>query len=139
MTGNPNTSRIAIVREEDIVLARQEGRAMAKNLGFGMVDQSRIATAISELARNIVRYADHGVVELRPLGTGTGTNQIGMEVIVSDEGPGIPDVELAMRDGYTTGNGLGMGLSGSRRLMDEFELESTTGKGTRITMRKWRP
>lgn len=126
---------VPIIREEDIVLARQEGRTLAKALGFGLVDQSRIATAISELARNIIRYADHGEVVLRSLDA---SGRVGLEIVVSDEGPGILDIAVAMRDGYTTGGGLGMGLPGTKRLMDEFTLQSAVGRGTMVTARKWR-
>jgi serine/threonine-protein kinase RsbT len=128
--------QIPIVREEDIVLARQEGRTLARGLGFGLVDQSRIATAISELARNIIRYADRGEVMMRVVDL---SGRRGLEIVVTDEGPGIADIALALRDGYTTGGGLGMGLPGTKRLMDEFALESVMGQGTTVTVRKWRP
>lgn len=133
----PDEQHIPIVREEDIVLARQEGRALAKTLGFGLVDQSRIATAISELARNVIRYAVRGEVILRPLLASDGSGRRGLEVEVADSGPGIADPEAAMRDGYTTGGGLGMGLPGAKRLMDEFSLISAPGQGTIVTIRKW--
>jgi serine/threonine-protein kinase RsbT len=133
----PDEQHIPIVREEDIVLARQEGRALAKALGFGLVDQSRIATAISELARNVIRYAVRGEVTLRPLIASDGSGRRGLEVEVTDRGPGIADPEAAMRDGYTTGSGLGMGLPGAKRLMDEFSLISAPGQGTTVTARKW--
>jgi len=103
-----------------------------------LVDQSRIATAVSELARNVVRYATDGRGEmlLRVLpATGHG---VGLEVVVRDEGPGIADVERAMRPGYSSGSGLGMGLPGARRLMDELEIDSVPGRGTSVTIRKWR-
>ena len=133
----PDEKRIPIVREEDIVLARQEGRALAKTLGFGLVDQSRIATAISELARNVVRHAGRGEVTLRPLVAPDGSGRRGLEVEVADTGPGIADPEAAMRDGFTSGGGLGMGLPGAKRLMDEFSLISAPGRGTAVTARKW--
>jgi serine/threonine-protein kinase RsbT len=133
----PDEQHIPIIREEDIVLARQEGRALAKALGFGLVDQSRIATAISELARNVIRYAVRGEVTLRSLHASDGSGRRGLEVEVADSGPGILDPEAAMRDGYTTGGGLGMGLPGAKRLMDEFSLVTGPGRGTTVTVRKW--
>ncbi len=129
--------RLPLVREEDIVMARQEGRALAKALGFGVVDQSRIATAISELARNVIRYAGTGEVALRALTSPDGSERRGLEVVVADSGPGIEDPEAAMRDGVTSGDGLGMGLPGAKRLMDEFSLDTAPGKGTKVTTRKW--
>ena len=105
-------------------------------LGFGMVDQSRIATAVSELTRNIVRYATggRGEVVIRDLSR---ENRTGVEIVVSDEGPGITDINLALRDGYTSGHGLGLGLPGTRRLVDEMEIETGPGQPTIITIRKW--
>jgi serine/threonine-protein kinase RsbT len=128
---------LPIADENDIVLARQLARETARALGFGLVDQSRIATAVSELARNVVRYASgaQGNVRLRTLSADRGT---GVEITVSDDGPGIPDVELAMQAGFTSGAGLGMGLPGTRRLMDEMEIDSAPGRGTTVTIRKWR-
>lgn len=129
------SERTLLVRSDlDIVSARVEGRDMAKALGFGTIDQARIATAISELTRNIVLYAGEGTVTLRPIERG---NKKGIEVVCEDHGPGIEDVNLVMQDGYSTSRGLGMGLPGAKRLMDEFEIESQVGKGTRVTARKW--
>lgn len=128
--------RIAIVREADIVVARQAGRALAAQLGFGATDQTLIATAISEVARNIVVYAQRGELvlrEVRELG------RVGVEVVAQDDGPGIANTELALRDGFSTGKSLGLGLPGARRLMDDFALASAPGLGTTVTMRKWRP
>ncbi|MHB1130803.1 MAG: ATP-binding protein [Chloroflexota bacterium] len=130
--------RVPIGNEGDIVLARHTARLLARELGFGLVDQSRIATAVSELARNVVRYADgaRGVMEARRVSR---TNSIeGIEVVIADEGPGIQDVELALSHGYSSGHGLGLGLPGAKRLMDEMEVDSTVGRGTRVTIRKWR-
>lgn len=107
---------------------------MARALGFGTIDQARIATAISELARNIVLYAGEGTVTLRLIQR---SGKKGIEVICEDRGPGIEDVSLVMRDGYSTSRGLGMGLPGAKRLMDEFEIESRLGQGTRVVVRKW--
>jgi serine/threonine-protein kinase RsbT len=130
--------RLAIDGEDDIVAARQRARDLARELGFGMVDQSRIATAVSELTRNVVRYATdgRGEVTIRPLADGVrGT---GIEVVVSDQGPGIADLDLVMREGFTSGSGMGMGLPGTRRLMDEMEIDSAPGRGTTVTIRRWR-
>ncbi len=131
--------RIPIAGEPDIVAARQHARSMARELGFSLVDQSRIATAVSELTRNVVRYATNGQgdVFIREL-EGSGNRPVGIEIIVQDQGPGIADVNLVLRDGYTSGGGLGLGLPGARRLMDEMQIESALGRGTTITVRKWR-
>jgi serine/threonine-protein kinase RsbT len=130
-------AHIPIAAEDDIVAARQRAREAARSLGFGMLDQSRIATAVSELTRNIVRYATdgRGAVQLRALQDGL---RVGLEIVVSDDGPGIADVELVMRDGFTSGKGMGMGLPGTRRLMDEMDVASEPGRGTTVTIRKWR-
>ena len=132
-----STERVTIASEADIVAARQMARMMAVRLGFGPVDQSRIATAVSELARNIVRYADGGAgrVEIREL---DGPQATGIEIVVEDDGPGIADTRLAMEPGYTSGRGMGLGLSGTKRLMDEMRLESRVGVGTTVTVVKWR-
>lgn len=129
---------LPITGEDDIVVARQAARDTAKRLGFGAVDQSRIATAVSELARNVVRYATNsrGQMTIQTL-TGA-SNGSGLEIVVSDQGPGIADIDLALRDGFTTGPGMGLGLSGTRRLMDDMEIDSAPGRGTTITIRKWR-
>jgi serine/threonine-protein kinase RsbT len=129
--------RIPIAGEQDIILARSRAREVAKALGFGMVDQSRIATAVSELARNVVRYATdrRGETLIRPLPTAS--PRAGIEIVVSDAGPGIANVDEALREGFTSGPGLGMGLPGARRLMDEMEIESAVGRGTIVTIRKW--
>ena len=129
-----NERRIAIRSDLDIVTARVGGRDLAKALGFGVIDQARVATAISELARNVVLYAGEGEVNLRRVQDGV---RVGIETVCVDQGPGIPDVEVALRDGYSTSNGLGMGLPGTKRLMDEFEIESVVGLGTKVTIRKW--
>jgi serine/threonine-protein kinase RsbT len=125
---------IPIAREGDVVNARQTGRALAAEIGFRGTDLTLIATAISEVARNIVVYAERGEIRVSPAHEGA---RRGIAVVAHDDGPGIPDVELAMRDGYSTGKSLGLGLSGARRLMDEFEIVSKVGVGTTITMRKW--
>lgn len=127
--------RVAIEREADIVLARQAGRQLAAQLGFSTTDQTLIATAISEVARNIVVYAVHGEIVLT---RAEDTGRVGIQVQAIDTGPGIDNKELAMRDGYSTKNSLGLGLPGARRLMDDFELVSEVGRGTTVTMRKWK-
>jgi serine/threonine-protein kinase RsbT len=130
---------IPLAHEEDIVTARQRAREISRELGFGAVDQSRIATAVSELARNVLRYARGapGDVRIRALNEPS-PERVGMEVVVHDEGPGIPDVHAALRDGYTSGGGLGLGLPGARRLMDELTIDTAKGRGTTVTIRKWR-
>jgi serine/threonine-protein kinase RsbT len=126
--------RVAIRTDADVVTARQEARTMGAALGFSSTDLTLLATAISEIARNITTYAGEGEVELRVRNE---SGRAGIEVVATDEGPGIANVELAMQDGYTTGNGLGLGLPGTRRLVDDFELQTTPGAGTRIRMVKW--
>jgi len=127
--------RVAINSDQDIVSARQKGRLMATELGFSTGDATLIATAISELARNIVSYAHHGQVTLRMV---NGLNRQGISVIATDDGPGIPDIRQALRDGFSTSGSLGLGLPGVRRLMDEFEINSQPGKGTTVAVKKWR-
>ena len=119
----------------DIVTARQKGRELAAQCGLSSTDLAVVATAISELARNIVRYAVRGEIILRAVENGT---KRGIEVVATDDGPGISDVPLAMQDGYSTSGGLGLGLPGVRRLMDEFDIVSRFGKGTTVTVKKWR-
>jgi serine/threonine-protein kinase RsbT len=130
-------ARLRIVAEEDIVSSRLRARELARQLGFGAVDQSRIATAVSELTRNVVRYAvdGQGEVAIRELDA---SGRTGIEIVVSDNGPGIRDVDQALRDGFTSGSGMGMGLPGTRRLMDEMTVDSEVGRGTVVTIRKWR-
>jgi serine/threonine-protein kinase RsbT len=130
--------RVPIRDEQGIVAARQRARETARRLGFGLVDQSRIATAVSELARNVVRYATQGQGEVLVRELPAGGRPAGIEVVVRDEGPGIADVELALREGYTSGTGLGLGLPGAKRLMDEMTIDSAPGRGTTVTVRKWR-
>jgi serine/threonine-protein kinase RsbT len=125
---------IPIVTEVDIVTARQRGRALAVQLGFPSSDQALIATAISELARNIIHYARRGQVEITVEHKGGRT---GIGVVASDQGPGIPDLQRALQDGFSTGKGLGLGLPGTKRIMDDFELVSDVGKGTRVAVKKW--
>ena len=126
--------RITIATEVDVVSARQAARRLGAEAGFGNGNLTLIATAISELARNIVAYAGWGDIALRLVGA---EGRRGIRMVAHDEGPGIPDLELAMTDGYSTGGGLGLGLPGTRRLMDEFEIASTVGEGTTVRVTKW--
>lgn len=128
--------RVPIRDERDIVAARQAGRDLARELGFTSTDQTLLATAISEVARNIVEYADQGEVAITRLRE---RGQVGLRVVASDRGPGIADLALAQRDGYSTGNSLGMGLPGAKRLVDHFEIVSVVGEGTTVTLEKWLP
>jgi serine/threonine-protein kinase RsbT len=127
--------RVAISSDQDIVGARQKGRTLAAAIGFSSADATLIATAISELARNIVSYARKGEIRLQKV---QNSARNGIVVIASDDGPGIPDLRQAMRDGFSTSGSLGLGLPGVRRLMDEFEIVSQTGRGTTVTAKKWR-
>ena len=129
-----NETQILIGGDTDIVTARQKGRDLALQAGFSGSDLALIATAISEIARNIIVYAQRGEVILS-LAEQDGKH--GIVVVARDHGPGIANIEQAMRDGYSTGNSLGLGLPGARRLMDEFEIGSEVGKGTTVTMKKW--
>jgi serine/threonine-protein kinase RsbT len=125
---------VAIRSDADIVTARQQGRALAEGHGFSGTDLTFIATAISEIARNIVTYAGVGVMTLRVSANGS---KPGITVIAEDDGPGVADIALAMQDGFSTKNSLGLGLPGCRRLMDLFEITSAPGVGTTVTMEKW--
>jgi len=123
-----------IKSESDLVLVRRAIREAAAQAGFGPTDVTRIVTASSEMARNMFKYAGEGAVRWRGIDSG---NRSGIELDFEDHGPGISDVNLALQEGYTTGDGLGMGLSGARRLMNELEIQSVVGQGTKITLRKW--
>jgi len=125
---------IPIERELDVVTARHKGRELAAAVGFSTTDQTLLATAISEVARNIVSYAGRGSISLFEVHE---SGRRGITIIAQDEGPGIANPDLAMRDGYSTGNSLGLGLPGARRLVDEFELDTQVGAGTRVTLKKW--
>jgi len=126
---------IPITADTDVVTARQRGRDLAGEAGFSSGDQTVIAAAISEIARNILMYAKRGEVTLSVVTNG---DRQGVVVVARDQGPGIRDVERALEDGYSTSGGLGLGLPGARRLMDDFDVSSTVGKGTTVTMKKWR-
>jgi serine/threonine-protein kinase RsbT len=125
---------IPIAGDPDIVTARVEGRNLARKMGFGVVDQARISTAISELASNVVLHVGVGTITLRPI---ENPRRQGLEIVCADHGRGIADVNLVMQEGHSRHHGLGMGLSGARRLMDEFEICSEPGRGTVVTARKW--
>ena len=127
-------ARVRIQSSADIVTARQQGRSIAAEIGFSNSNLTIIATAISEIARNIVEYAKEGEALISLINDGP---RQGIQIILSDEGPGIPDTSTVMRDGFSTGRGLGIGLPGARRLMDDFEIVSEVGRGTTITMKKW--
>lgn len=126
---------VFVRQTDDIVNVRQVVRKIAIQSGFNLVDQTKIITAASELARNTVVYGGGGTLRVENVNL-NGRN--GIKLIFEDRGPGIPDIELALKDGYTTGQGLGMGLSGARRLTNEFEIESKVGQGTRIAITKWK-
>jgi serine/threonine-protein kinase RsbT len=129
-----NEAHVTIASGADIVTARLEGRQLAAEAGFNGSDLTVIATAISEVARNIVEYARNGEILLSIVHDG---NKRGVRVVARDDGPGIPNIEQAMQDGFSTGRGLGLGLPGTRRLMDEFVIKSKVGEGTTVTATKW--
>lgn len=124
-----------IKASEDVVVVRQLVRQRAIELGFNLVDQTKIVTAASELARNTLQYGGGGSVVIEGLEE---TARRGLRLTFNDSGPGIPDIQLAMKDGYTTGTGLGLGLSGARRLSNDFHIESKVGEGTRVVITRWR-
>jgi serine/threonine-protein kinase RsbT len=130
----PCSVRVPIDSDGDIIIARQKGRALAVELGFSPTDVVRIATAISELARNVLSYAESGEIRLEAMNS---RNRCGLAIVATDRGPGISDVEQAMQDAFSTSGGLGLGLPGVRRLMDEFRIESTVGTGTTVSATKW--
>ena len=124
----------AVRLEQDVVLARQTARKLATECGMRLIDQTKLVTAVSELARNTVVYGGGGDMDWQLIEDGT---RVGVRLTFRDEGPGIADIKLAMTDGWTSGSGLGLGLTGAKRLVDEFELDSTVGAGTRITITRW--
>jgi anti-sigma regulatory factor (Ser/Thr protein kinase) len=128
--------RITIRSDDDVVAARREARELAASLGFEPTDLTLLATAISEVARNITAYAGEGEIVVSVRNSG---ERLGIRVVARDTGPGIDDVDLALRDGYSTSDGLGLGLPGARRLVDEFEIDTEPGRGTVVTMVKWGP
>ncbi len=128
-------SVIPIESDSDVVTARQQARALASRLDLSSTDQTLLATAISEVARNITTYAKRGEVVLSVIQDDGGRR--GIRVVARDEGPGIEDVDLALQDGYTSGTGLGLGLPGARRLVHHFEIETAPGRGTKVTLVMW--
>jgi serine/threonine-protein kinase RsbT len=135
MTATTRTERLAIRSSEDVVKVRQQTRTLAVAAGLSLVDQTKIITAASELARNIVDYADEGEVCMELIEDGA---RRGVRLAFEDRGPGIPDVQAALKDGFTTGAGLGLGLGGARRLANEFSIESKVGIGTKVTVVRWK-
>jgi serine/threonine-protein kinase RsbT len=131
----PLSENRPIATSEDVVAVRQAVRQRAVELGFNLVDQTKIVTAASELARNTLQYGGGGTLRIEEIIEGP---RRGLRLVFEDSGPGISNIELAMKDGYTTGNGLGLGLSGARRLSNEFHIQSSPGEGTRVTIVRWR-
>jgi serine/threonine-protein kinase RsbT len=129
------TETLPVRNEHDIVLARQVVRKLTQGLGFGLVDQTKIVTAASELARNVVVYGKGGTLTCETLIEGART---GLRLHFVDQGPGIENLAQAMTDGWTSGKGMGLGLSGAKRLVSEFEIDSTPGRGTRVTIARWK-
>ena len=130
-----NRKCVPVASDDDLVVARREGRILAEQLGFSTSEATLVATAISELARNIVSYAHRGEIQVSLVHNG---NKRGINIVARDEGPGILDINLAMREGYSTSGGFGIGLPGVRRIMDEFDIASDVGRGTTITITKWK-
>lgn len=130
----PAVRQVPIRAEDDVVRVRQAVRAETVTLGFSLVDQTKLVTAASELGRNALKYGGGGELRMERLTAGART---GLRLTFRDEGPGIPDVEQALRDGFTTGAGLGLGLGGARRLVHEFEIDSAPGRGTTVRITKW--
>lgn len=131
----PRTECMDIQSSADVVLVRQAVRQLAVELGFSLVEQTKMVTAASELARNTLDYGGGGIVHLQALQEG---GRRGLKLCFEDQGPGIPDIDQALQDGFTTGNGLGLGLGGTRRLVNEFKIYSQPGTGTSVTVIKWK-
>lgn len=129
------TERVPIRTPQDVVLVRQRARTLAAGQGLSLVDQTKVVTAASELARNTLEHGKGGEALLEAVENGT---RRGIRLTFEDRGPGIPDVSAALRDGFTTGTGMGLGLPGARRLMNEFSIESTPGQGTRVVVARWK-
>jgi serine/threonine-protein kinase RsbT len=134
MTKQAMAERIGISSDQDVVRVRQLVRTVAVTAKLSLVDQTKLVTAASELARNTLVYGGGGTVDVSRVENG---RRAGVQIVFADDGPGIPDVDLALTEGYTTGTGLGLGLSGARRLVDEFAIDTTVGRGTSITVTKW--
>ena len=131
----PDDETLPVRSSNDIVVVRQVVRMRAVEIGFNLVEQTKIVTAASELARNTIDHGGGGSARLQSLRNG---GRAGLRLTFEDKGPGIPDIDLALKDGYTTGGGLGLGLSGARRLSNEFEIQSRPGEGTRVTITRWK-
>jgi serine/threonine-protein kinase RsbT len=129
------TERVAVREQHDIVNVRQVVRSWSLSVGLGLVDLTKFVTAASEIARNTVEYGGGGTLQIEELRDGL---RLGVRLVFEDRGPGIPDIERAMTDGYSTGTGMGLGLGGTKRLVDEFDIVSTPGGGTRVSITKWR-
>jgi serine/threonine-protein kinase RsbT len=134
MTEDGQAQVLPVVSNDDVVRARQLARSLAQELRLSLVDQTKVVTAVSELARNTLVYGGGGTMRAVQIQR---DNRRGVQVVFEDSGPGIPDLDLALTDGWTSGSGLGLGLSGSRRLMDEFAIDSKPGQGTTVTIVKW--
>ncbi|WP_410600782.1 anti-sigma regulatory factor [Amycolatopsis sp. lyj-90] len=134
MTSAGVVEEIPIVTDEDVVRVRQFVRALAQKIKLSLVDQTKLVTATSELARNTLVYGGGGVARIEVVGDG---RRSGVKAVFHDDGPGIPDITLALADGWSSGKGLGLGLSGARRLVDEFDLDTEAGRGTDVTVVKW--
>jgi len=130
-----NEQSLPLQSDADVVVARQTVREWSARMRFNLVEQTKLVTAASELARNTIIYGGGGTLKLEEMQNGIRT---GLRLTFEDQGPGIPDIELALQDGYTTGSGLGLGLSGSKRLVNEFEIQSKVGQGTRVAVTRWK-
>jgi serine/threonine-protein kinase RsbT len=131
----PKIERIPVTTEADVVIVRQVVRRQAVDIKLSLVDQTKIVTAASELARNLLIYGGGGEVVVEVVQNGS---RNGLQIFFADTGPGIPDIDLALKDGYTSGSGMGLGLGGAKRLVNEFEIVSKPGEGTQITIRRWK-
>ncbi len=131
----PKREVLPLKSSNDIVMARQKVRHWAIELHFSLVDQTKLVTAASELARNTLNYGKGGEMTIETMNSGS---RAGLRLTFEDHGPGIPDLEMALKDGYTTGSGMGLGLGGSKRLVNEFNIETEVGKGTRVTVARWK-
>ena len=129
------SEQVAVRQQHDIVNVRQVVRSWSLNVGLGLVDLTKLVTAASEIARNTVEYGGGGTLQIEELRDGL---RQGVRLVFEDQGPGIPDIDRAMTDGYTSGNGMGLGLGGTKRLVDEFDISSTPGAGTRVSITKWK-